>query len=63
MTNLGELLNDLLSDVTATLPAIVASIVVIIIGYVTRKFVRCAVNKLIEKKGIEKSFDETDSGK
>ncbi|MCW4015327.1 MAG: hypothetical protein NWF06_03070 [Candidatus Bathyarchaeota archaeon] len=63
MSDLGELLNDMLSDVVGALPAIVAAIIIVVIGYFVGKFVGRLVNKTIEKMGIEKSFDETDTGK
>ena len=61
--DLGGMLNDFLSDVTGALPAIIAAIIVIIIGYVIGKFLGRSVNKVIEKMGLEKTFDETDTGK
>jgi small-conductance mechanosensitive channel len=63
MVDLVELLNDFLVDVVAALPAIIAAIIIVIIGYFVGKFIGNSVNKLIEKMGIEKSFDETDIGK
>jgi hypothetical protein len=61
--DLGEMFSDFLSDVTAALPAILAALIVLIIGYVVAKFLGRAVNRVIEKMGLEKTFDETDTGK
>jgi hypothetical protein len=61
--DIGGILNDLLSDIVGALPAIIAAIIVLLIGYVVGKVVGSGVNKLVEKLGIEKTFDETDTGK
>ncbi len=61
--DLGEMFNNFLSDVASALPALIAAIIVVIIGYVVGKFLGRAVNQLIERMGLEKTFDETDSGK
>jgi small-conductance mechanosensitive channel len=63
LSNLGELLNNFLSDVAVALPAIIGAIIVVVVCYFVGRFVGSAVNKLLEKMGIEKSFDETDIGK
>lgn len=61
--DLGGILNDFLSDVTGALPAIIAAVIVVIIGYVVGKFLGRTVNKAVEKMGLEKSFEESDTGK
>jgi len=61
--DLGEMFTDFFSDVVGALPAIIAAIIVVVIGYFAGKFLGREVNKLIEKMGIEKSFDQTDAGK
>jgi hypothetical protein len=61
--DLGGMFTDFLTDVTAALPALIAAIIVLIIGYFVGKFLGKAVNALVEKMGIEKSFDQTDAGK
>ena len=53
----------MLSDVIAALPSIIAAIVIVALGYVVGAGVGRAVNYLIEKAGIEKSFDQTETGK
>jgi putative Mn2+ efflux pump MntP len=61
--DLGTMFSNFVSDVADALPSIIAAIIVVIIGYVVGKFLGKAVNTLVEKLGIEKSFDETDAGK
>lgn len=58
-----EAFNKLLEDIIAFLPLLIAAIVVIIIGYFVGSMVGRAVNALIEKMGIEKSFDKSETGK
>jgi hypothetical protein len=53
----------MLSDVIAALPSIIAAIVIVALGYVVGAGVGRAVNYLIERTGIEKSFDQTETGK
>jgi hypothetical protein len=60
--DIGGILNDLLSTIVTALPAIIAAIIVILIGYVVGKVVGSGVNKVVEKLGIEKTFNETDTG-
>jgi hypothetical protein len=61
--DLGGILNEFVSDVVSALPAIIAAVLVVIIGYVVGKFLGRTVNKLVENMGLEKTFDETDTGK
>ncbi|MEM2872985.1 MAG: hypothetical protein QXD82_02315 [Nitrososphaerales archaeon] len=58
-----EAFNKLLEDIIAFLPLLIAAIVVIIIGYFVGSMVGRAVNILIEKTGIEKGFDKSETGK
>ena len=53
----------MLENFIAFLPSLIAAIIVVLIGYGVGKVVGNAVNKLIEKMGIERSFDETDTGR
>jgi len=57
-----DALIKMLEDVIAYLPTIIAAIIVIIIGYAVGAVAGKAANKLIEKMGIEKSFDESKTG-
>lgn len=61
--DLGTTLNNLLSDVISGLPALIAAIIILIVGYLIGKFVGRVINKFIEKLGLEKTFEETDTGK
>jgi len=61
--DLGGILTEFVSDVVSALPAIIAAVLVVIIGYVVGKFLGRTVNKLVENMGLEKTFDETDTGK
>jgi hypothetical protein len=63
MADLVELFMTMLEDFIAFLPSLIAAIIVILIGYGAGKIVGNAVNRLIEKMGIERSFDQTDTGK
>jgi len=58
-----ELFVDFLTNVAVALPALIAAIIVVLLGYVIGKFLGNSVNKVVEKLGIEKTFDETDIGK
>jgi hypothetical protein len=53
----------MVEDMIAFLPSVIAAIIVIIIGYVVGVIAGKATNKLIEKLGVEKTFDESDTGK
>ncbi|NIP67298.1 hypothetical protein GWN63_02325 [Candidatus Bathyarchaeota archaeon] len=58
-----EMLTSMLEDIIAFLPSIIAAIIVMLIGYGAGSIVGRAVNKLIQKMGIERSFDQSDTGK
>lgn len=58
-----EALTRMVEDIIAYLPSVIAAIIVIIIGYIVGVIAGKATNKLIEKLGIEKTFDESDTGK
>jgi len=61
--DLEGILTEFVSDVVSALPAIIAAVLVVIIGYVVGKFLGRTVNKLVENMGLEKTFDDTDTGK
>lgn len=63
MASIIEMLTKMLEDIIAFLPLLFAAIIVIIIGYGVGAVVGRAVNKLIEKMGIERSFDQSSTGK
>jgi len=56
-------LEDMFVNMINALPAIFAALVVIIIGYAVAIIVGKAVNKVVEKVGVEKTFDQTTAGK
>ncbi len=58
-----ETLTKMLEDIIAFLPVVIAAIIVILIGYGVGVLVGRAVNRLIEKMGIEKSFDQSSTGR
>jgi len=58
-----EALNQMAQDIIAFLPSLIAAIIVILIGYGIGILAGTAVNKLIEKIGIEKTFEESETGK
>ena len=53
----------MLENIVNALPAIIAAIVVIAIGYIVAIVVGKAVNKVVQKVGIEKTFDQSTAGK
>ena len=58
-----EALTRMVEDIIAFLPSVIAALIVILVGYVTGAVVGRAVNMLIEKMGLEKSFEESGTGK
>jgi len=63
LTQIIEALTRMLEDIIAFVPTLIAAILVILIGFGVGIVAGRAVNKLIEKLGIEKSFNESKSGK
>lgn len=63
MADIVELFIQMLEDVVALLPSLIAAIIVVLIGYGFGRVLGRAANRLIEKLGIEKSFDQTETGK
>lgn len=63
MLNIIDVLSDMVGDMIAAIPSILAAIIVILIGYAIGVVVGKAANRLIEKLGIEKSFDQTVTGR
>jgi hypothetical protein len=53
----------MVEDIIAFLPSLIAAVIVILLGYVVGVVAGKAVNKLIEKMGIERSFEESGTGK
>jgi hypothetical protein len=63
MLNIIDVLSDMVGDIIAAIPSILAAIIVILVGYGIGIVVGKAANRLVEKLGIEKSFDQTVTGR
>jgi hypothetical protein len=63
MLNIVDVLSNMVGDIIAAIPSILAAIIVILVGYGIGIVVGKAANKLVEKLGIEKSFDQTVTGR
>ena len=63
MLHIVEVLTNMVGDIINAIPSILAAIVIILIGYGIGIVVGKAANKLVEKLGMEKSFDQTTTGK
>lgn len=62
MVDLIALFENILVDVIEFLPSLIAAIIVVLIGYGLGRLGGRAVNKLVEKMGIERSFEKTNTG-
>lgn len=63
MADVNAMLDNLVQSILDEIPLILAAIVVLIIGYIIAILVGNAVNKIVEKVGIEKTFDQSVTGK
>ena len=63
MVDLIVALESMLENIIIALPSILAAIIVIIVGWLIGKVVGKAVNTVVEKVGIEKTFDKSIAGK
>ena len=63
LVDIITLLNNIATDIINALPVLIAAIIIILIRWVAGTFVGKAVNKIVEKIGVEKSFDQTVTGK
>jgi hypothetical protein len=63
MLNIVDVLSDMVGDIIAAIPAVLAAVIVILIGYGIGIVVGKAANRLVEKLGMEKSFDQTVTGR
>jgi hypothetical protein len=63
MADLIQVFNDMVGNIIAAIPSILGAIIVILIGFGVGILVGKAVNRLIEKLGIEKGFEQTTTGK
>jgi hypothetical protein len=62
MLYIVEMFSNMAGDIIAAIPSVLAAIIVILIGYAISIVVGNAVNKLVERLGIEKNFDKTMTG-
>jgi hypothetical protein len=60
--NIGEMFSNMVGDIIAAIPSVIAAIIIILIGYAIGIVVGKAANKIVEKLGMEKSFDQTSTG-
>jgi hypothetical protein len=58
-----EVFNNMAADIINAIPAIIAAIIVILVGYFIGSLVGKAANRVVEKLGMEKSFEQTMTGK
>jgi hypothetical protein len=62
LLSIGETFSNMVGDIIAAIPSVIAAIIIILIGYGIGIIVGKAANKIIEKLGIEKGFDQTSAG-
>jgi len=55
--------SNMVGDIIEAIPSVIAAIIIILIGYAIGIIVGKAANTIIEKLGMEKSFDQTTTGK
>ena len=58
-----EALTEMAEDIIAYIPTLIAAVIVIILGFIVGIIAGKAVNRLIEKLGIERSFEQSNTGK
>jgi len=54
--------SNMVGDIIAAIPSVIAAIIIILIGYGIGIVVGKAANRIIEKLGIEKGFEQTTAG-
>jgi len=63
MADLTEALDNMLNEIIGAIPSILAAIIVIIIGVVVGILLGKATNRLVERFGLERAFDQTSAGR
>ncbi len=58
-----DMFSNMVGDIIEAIPSVIAAIIIILIGYAIGIVVGKAANVIIEKLGMEKSFDQTTTGK
>jgi hypothetical protein len=62
LLSISEMFSNMVGDIIAAIPSVIAAIIIILVGYGIGIVVGAAANKIIEKLGMEKSFDKTTAG-
>jgi hypothetical protein len=62
LLNIGDMFSNMVGDIIAAIPSVIAAIIIILIGYGIGIVVGKAANRIIEKLGIEKGFEQTTAG-
>ncbi len=63
MLNIVDVLSNMVGDMIAAIPSILLAVIVILVGYGVGIVVGKAANKIVEKLGMERAFDQTVTGK
>jgi hypothetical protein len=57
-----DMFSEMVGDIIAAIPSIIAAIIIILVGYAIGIIVGKAANKIVEKLGVERTFDQTTTG-
>ena len=63
LLSIVDMFSNMVGDIIEAIPSVIAAIIIILIGYAIGIIVGKAANTIIEKLGMEKSFDQTTTGK
>ena len=63
LLSISQTFSDMVGAIIAAIPSIIAAIIIILVGYGIGIAVGKAANILVEKLGMERSFDQTTTGK
>jgi hypothetical protein len=63
LLSISQMFSDMVGDIIAAIPSVIAAIIIILVGYGIGIAVGKAANMLVEKLGMERSFDQTTTGK
>ena len=53
---------EMVGDIIAAIPSVIAAIIIILVGYAIGIIVGKAANKIVERLGVERTFDQTTTG-
>jgi hypothetical protein len=62
MLYIVDTFTNMVGDIIAAIPSVIAAIIIILVGYGIGIIVGKAVNRIVEKLGVERSFDQTSTG-